>query len=266
MSAGHDSAAIRRILIAFDAQLEGQRALETALALAHSLRTELSAVFLENTNLLRLAGLPMAHETGLATAALRRLDLPSLERMFKAEAARIERSLASAGARLQVPWSLRVARGEPLQELLACAQEADLLVFSRARAGIGVGASGRTRFERPTRRGAEPILVVFDSSAASYRALIAGAALAQPEDEITLLVLAENIPLYDARRNEALRWLEQRALAARTRQLHRLEEVLALGARPGAAAIVAPASLGIAAADEPRRTLARLCTTLVLAT
>ncbi|MGD9028912.1 MAG: universal stress protein, partial [Anaerolineae bacterium] len=56
---------IRRILIALDASSHSIAALRAAARLASSLEAELHGLFVEDINLLRAAGLPMARELQL---------------------------------------------------------------------------------------------------------------------------------------------------------------------------------------------------------
>ena len=63
---------IRRILVAVDASTHSLAALEAASVLAEVLNAELVGIFVEDINLLRLAGLPFAREVRYQSA----LDRP----------------------------------------------------------------------------------------------------------------------------------------------------------------------------------------------
>ena len=63
-------AASRRILVAIDTSPHGSAALEAAARLATELRAELEGLFIEDINLLRLAGLPFAREIQLGDGVL----------------------------------------------------------------------------------------------------------------------------------------------------------------------------------------------------
>ena len=58
--------AVKRILIALDPSRRGQSALQAAAHLAAGTGAELAGLFVEDINLLRMAGLPFARETRYA--------------------------------------------------------------------------------------------------------------------------------------------------------------------------------------------------------
>ncbi len=60
-----------RILVAIDTSPHGRAALEAAADLAAASSAELCGLFVEDLNLLRLAGLPFAHEIEFASATPR---------------------------------------------------------------------------------------------------------------------------------------------------------------------------------------------------
>ncbi|MCK5669327.1 MAG: universal stress protein UspA, partial [Gammaproteobacteria bacterium] len=57
-----DNKPVSRVLIALDAMQENPGALETAIALAAQRQSELMMLFIEDMNLVNLAGLPFASE------------------------------------------------------------------------------------------------------------------------------------------------------------------------------------------------------------
>jgi nucleotide-binding universal stress UspA family protein len=157
-------------------------ALEAAAELAASLGAELAGVYVEDINLIRLAGLPAMLEVGGASARTRRLDESRMSRQLRSQAARAARAMASAAGRTQVRWSFKVARGLIEDELLKAAAEADLFILGRA------GWSGKRKLGSTARAvvTAEPmrtlviergerllptLMVVYDGSEQSQRAL-----------------------------------------------------------------------------------------------
>ena len=70
----------RRILVALDASPHSLAALEAAAELAASLRAELIGLFVEDANLLRVAGFPFAREFGAYTAQAREIDAEHVAR------------------------------------------------------------------------------------------------------------------------------------------------------------------------------------------
>ena len=123
---------IRRILVALDASPHSQAALEAASELADVLKAELVGIFVEDVNLLHLAGLPFAREVGYPSGTDRPLDSPSMERELRIQAEQVRQTLAGVAVRRQIRWSFRVVRGQVATELLIAAQEADLLALGRA--------------------------------------------------------------------------------------------------------------------------------------
>ena len=122
---------IRRILVALDASPHSMAALEAAAELAAGLQAELLGVFVEDVNLLRLAGLPFAREVHAFSAIPRALDSQEIERELRAQAERARRALARAAEREQVRWTFRVVRGPVLEELLAASAQADLISLGK---------------------------------------------------------------------------------------------------------------------------------------
>lgn len=177
-----DPEKIKRILVAIDASPQSLAALEAAAELAARLGAELSGLFVEDINLIRLAALPPVLEIGGVSARPRRLDESRMASQLRGQAVRAERAMAAAASRTQVPWSFSVVRGAIEAELRQAAAEADLFILGRA------GWSGKRRLGSTTRKlvtaGPKRTLViergerllptlmtVFDGSERSHRAL-----------------------------------------------------------------------------------------------
>lgn len=127
---------IRRIVVGLDPRSPGRAALEAAAQLAARLQAELVGLFVEDIDLLHLAGLPFAREIGFPTATLRALDIASMERSLRALAGEVQRTLAAIAGRGPVTWSFRVARGALMSELRAAATEEDIVVTGALRLGL----------------------------------------------------------------------------------------------------------------------------------
>jgi nucleotide-binding universal stress UspA family protein len=122
----------RRILVALDTSRESLAALDTAAHMAKRLQAELTGLFVEDVNLFKLAQHSFVREVNLATRVGRSLDLETLERELKTQAAMARRALEQAARQLQIPWSFRVTRGVVETELVAAALEADLIALGKA--------------------------------------------------------------------------------------------------------------------------------------
>jgi hypothetical protein len=113
MAPGRDEEAlrVRRIIACF---APGAPAAPAAVAeLARQARAELLALFIEDTELLRFAALPLAAEVGFASAAVRALDSAAVERALRAQARSLRQALAEALEPGGHVWSFRVARASP---------------------------------------------------------------------------------------------------------------------------------------------------------
>jgi nucleotide-binding universal stress UspA family protein len=222
---------IRRILVALDASPHSLAALDAAAELAASLRAELMGLFVEDANLLRVAGYPFAREFGAYTAQAREIDPEHVERELRAHASLARQALSASAQRVQVRSSFAVRRGAVTSEILAAAMEADLLIIGRSGWSVpqrrALGSTARavlTRapglaliLEQGVRLGL-PVVAVYDGSPLGQQALELAADLAQVRGgRLTVLVLAVEPERAEAVRNEARAWLEARDLEARFR-------------------------------------------------
>lgn len=171
MSTEDTSRVVRRILLALDSA-QDTSALELAAQLAALLQGTLQGVFVENSDLLRLAQLPFAHEITLDSAAIRRLETAQLERDLRAQAEQVRRLLETQARQYRIEWSFRIERGA-LTATLAASGGTDVVML------------GRSHAAPRERRAATPVLIAFDDSPAARRALDTAADLAGNE----LLVL-----------------------------------------------------------------------------
>ena len=177
---------IRRILVALDTSVRSTAALEAAAELASEFQVQLLGLFVEDINLMHLAGLPFAREFGYFSATERRLAFPDIERLFKVEAAHAQRMLAQTAERMQLQWSFQVVRGQIFSEVFSIAGDADLIVFGKM-AGT---STGKKTARTPS--GLQQVLILFDDIPASQRALVAAARLAQTTTApLTVLIIGD---------------------------------------------------------------------------
>jgi nucleotide-binding universal stress UspA family protein len=233
MSEGGQQSAIGVILVALDASPHSQAALEAAAELATGLRAELLGLFVEDINLLKLAGSSFAWETGFFSASRRQLSTPEMERQLRAQATRIRRSLAVTAGRAHVPWKFRVARGAIASELLTAAAEADLVILGKrgwSPAGRRrLGSTARTVLAQATcltlvlQQGARlrlPVVVVYDGSPAGRKALDASTHLVRGKDGyLTVFILADDPDMARTLQTEVAEWLRERGMEAGYRWL-----------------------------------------------
>ena len=119
---------IRRVILGLDPALPSRALLEAAVELAGEMQAELLGLFVENQDLLHFAGMPFAREVGFESATRRALDVESMERSLRTLAKEARQALELVAGRTQVQWSFRVVRGAPAAELLAAAEESDLVI------------------------------------------------------------------------------------------------------------------------------------------
>jgi hypothetical protein len=128
--------------VALDASAGNREAARAAAALARALGVELAGLFVEDANLVRLAGLPFARQIPVSGGPARPVEREALEAQLRALAAAARQDLARAASSVQVTWTFEVRRGALPAEVLAAAGEADLLLL-----GAGLAALARDALE-----------------------------------------------------------------------------------------------------------------------
>ncbi len=123
---------LRRILVGLDASRESLEALEAAARVAARLQAELTGLFVEDEDLLNLAGLPFAREIALTGDGGRTLNPETVEKDLRQQAAQARRALEDTAKRRSLRWSFRVTRGRAGSELVAAAGDADLVAVGKA--------------------------------------------------------------------------------------------------------------------------------------
>jgi nucleotide-binding universal stress UspA family protein len=207
MSKANGEVTIRRILVALDASHHSLAALEAAAELAASLEAELQGLFVEDVNLLRVAGSPVAREVRYPSATAVRLDPARMERALRAQATQARRAIAVCCRQRRVKWSFRVVRGEVAPEVLAAATGADLLSLGKASRPL-VGRALRVHLGSTAQAVATqapgpvlllqrdvgiraPVIVAYDGSPTSRQALMIASRLAQKHGGyLSTLILA----------------------------------------------------------------------------
>lgn len=202
----------RRIVVAVDGSPHSLAALDAAAAIAAEQEAELVGIFVEDINLLRLAQLPFARELIYPLALGRQMDPFAMQGRLKELAEEARQAISEGAGRTGVEWSFLVRRGSVLKELLAAAEEAELLAIGRAshartrRVRFGATAARLlARSERPVlvlqqgERCRGPALVVCDRSAASMASLPAAVQAARAYHGAPLVLILS------ADREQALR-------------------------------------------------------------
>jgi nucleotide-binding universal stress UspA family protein len=219
---------IKRILVALDASTHSLAALDAAAALAATLEAELLGLFVEDENLIHLAGLPFSQEVRSPSAARRQMSSDRMEQDLRLQAAQAQRALQAAAERVQARWSFRTVRGQVTSAILAAALDADLVAMGRIshpvsrKNRLGSTARATTADTRHSvllmQQGSDlsyPVLVTFDGSPAAWLALLAAARLARASNDVLGVLLLNGTPeSVGAMKDEVGVWLRKRGLKA----------------------------------------------------
>ena len=196
---------IRHIAVALDCSPHSIASLTIAAELAHSMHAELTGIFVEDINLLRMAELPFCHEIRIYTSEPEHIDASQFERSLKLQARSAEESLQRIAGEFMIKHSFRVYRGVVPAEVISASIEADLLVLGRSGRSPtcrkGLGSTARKALAegkkpllliRPGFSAKEwPLLVLYDGSKGSKQALEAALDLTHPGMTLNVLILGE---------------------------------------------------------------------------
>jgi nucleotide-binding universal stress UspA family protein len=237
MNAEERKGRIRRILVAVDASPPSLATLKEAIELASRLQAELLGIFVEDIQLLRMAGSPFAQEVGFSSGAVRQLDLQQMQLQLRAQAKQVRRRLSRLAKHSQVRWSFRVIRGEIDAELLSAASDVDLIILGRAgwsrKRQLGSTAQAMaSQAPRPaliheSRIPLKPsILVLYDGTELGEKALVAAAELVRGQQGyLTVALIAEMEEEARNLQTEVALWLKARGMQARYRWMLEADEV-----------------------------------------
>ncbi len=233
MSKRRGALAIQRILVALDASGHSMTALEAAAELAASLEAELQGLFVEDINLLRVAGSPVARELQYPFVAAVQLSRARMERALRAQATQARQALAAICESRQIKWSFRVVRGEVTSEVLAAALEADLLSLGRASRPllrrVRLGSTARAAAVQAPHSVLllqrdvgirPPVVAAYDGSPSARQALIMATRLARAKSGYLSVLIVANAPEEAQRlQAEAADALRRQGLMIRYRRL-----------------------------------------------
>jgi len=185
----------RRIVVAIDGTPTSIAALEATGELASAWGAELLGLFVEDTNLLRMASLPFAREVGSHSGTHRSINPGQFEREFRSQSERARNTLWFIAERYRLTASFSVARGSVKRELIKALGEADMLSMGKGgrsvAATLGLGTTARAiaqeaggivlQFSHVASVSGPPA-VVYDGSPVADKALAAAAELAHTLD------------------------------------------------------------------------------------
>jgi hypothetical protein len=149
---------------------------------------EVLGLFIEDSELLSLADIPVVREYCRLTQAERRLQAVELERQFRTQARMAERALAESAKPRGYPWSFRSLRGDPATLLREALADVDLMLLGTMTGVVPVTGHRRVAASR------RPVIAVFDQSEAATRALHVAMRLADAGGMDLVIVLAAMQP------------------------------------------------------------------------
>ncbi len=229
MDENNQALTIRRILVALDASTHSLAALDAAAGLAAGLGAELIGLFVEDENLVHLAGLPFAREVTSSSAASQPLSSDKMERSMLLQAWQARQALKEAAERVQAKWRFQTVRGQVTASVLQAALEVDLLAMGRvsrplsSRSHLGSTARAASAQTKGSvllmEHGSDlsyPVLVTYDGTPAARQALATAVRLAKTSgDNLTVLLLGDIDIAVSRLREEVAGRLAQYNLQAR---------------------------------------------------
>ncbi|MEN8206610.1 MAG: hypothetical protein ABFS24_11425 [Pseudomonadota bacterium] len=248
MTPAVEHAAIRHIMVTLDTSESGRPPLEAAVRLAAVLGARLEGVFVEDINLIRMAGLPFLREVRPGSLAEEEISTQRMQRELRALARNAERMLEQAAREMGVPWSFQVWRGRAEAATLARAFAADILSLGRVSSLVSTSLFATTRrFVHQDRETGTSISVLFSDSEQAARAVATACSLAKDMDA-RLTVMLPGSPTAD------LPVLKKKALAILNlhEQVARFVQITGADAKSlGRAANASGMSILITEAEHP---------------
>lgn len=176
----------RRLVVALGATRDGRASLVLAAELASRLRADLEALFVEDAELERMAGLPFGRVVAPG-AVVRVFDPATFERLMRSAAASARVTVEATARQHAVPCSFRKVRGVAAVALPANVAPGELIVVEQASFGIAAwralrACRGSVLYLQPDVRAGGEVLVlardVLDDGATADALLGAAAQLA----------------------------------------------------------------------------------------
>jgi hypothetical protein len=99
-------------------------ALEAAIRVAKAFQSEIESLFVEDLQLIELAGFPFAREISLTGRQSRAISAADIEREFRLAHAPVRRRIEALARAAEVPVRQRIVRDEPVHALAAACAEA----------------------------------------------------------------------------------------------------------------------------------------------
>lgn len=196
----------RRILVAVDTSAHSRAALKAAVTLAKITKADIHGLFVREEHWSRISRLPSATAINELTGETSSLEEESLEKEIKRLQRRLRRQLKYFSLQHEINHSWKTAQGKVAEEILAAAQEADLITIGRRGRSLmrqrKLGSTAKAiiqQAEKPVlilKKGLsldKNITAVYDTSEKSQHALKLAMALAERnEGRLSILVVSDD--------------------------------------------------------------------------
>lgn len=220
---------LRRILVALDGDESARAALDAAAGLAAALEAELVGLFVEDTDLLEAAALPVTWSIPRHAGPRGAIDAAGMGRALKVSAGAAGQAVAAAGRRFRVKWSFEVRRGVMVEQVLSEARGCDMLALGLSseamrRAGgevtgglMAMPAPGAVLLARGAGCSSGPLVVLYDDS---NRGLALGRRMAASQRRRLIVVAAgADAAQATARADRAFGWMQETGVRGSIRKL-----------------------------------------------
>jgi nucleotide-binding universal stress UspA family protein len=223
---------VERVLVAVDATLRSDDALAAAVEFASAFGAPLTALFVEDVNLVRLSELPFATELDRTSGVIRPLNPHSIGRALQTEAQKLEKRLREESKKRRISISMQVVRGHYVSAVMQMARRRDIVFFDDViRQSFGApGGTLHPRAREAPQIWQRPVWVLYDGSKHARRALRLAAGLSGRYDLDVVVLAAETaaegdiekqikkMPVDRRRRCAVIRLSDEGAVAAAARK------------------------------------------------
>ena len=179
---------VHRVVVAIDDRPGASSAVEAAVQLASALDARLTALFLENADLIRAAALPFVHETGAVSGTVRPMAGTAMVRALRNSAEEARAAVATAAEANGLVWQFEVVRGRRLAVISAMREALDLLVLAQTPGHLSADVLSAP-FARDAAADTAPVAVTVRNVPSAGRALQAAQALAAACDAPLVFLL-----------------------------------------------------------------------------
>jgi len=180
----------QKIWILLDSQRDQFDLLTTAATLASQMKAHIQGLFIEEENLIRAADLSLSSEISFLTAQEHQITSKSVLRLLRTKACQKQKELENITQQKGVVCSFQTIRGERIPWILENKNTTDILFIPRREMIFNHGNSLK---QHNLVKG--PLLVLYDGSSASQRALKIASTLSKASARpiIALLVIDTKI-------------------------------------------------------------------------